>query len=152
MPAFFHVPRPSKAPCPVSRARVSLLVGERGMRRNRIWDEARPNLGADTLESAPRCARLWEQMRLRLGRRTLISLREGLAARQEELAQEVSRCARESDMSVKTMGAKQVFRVNKLILSTYLLKTNFKHLPANIYFPTTRKYLATKRVHLRENM
>ena len=82
MPAFFHVPRPSKAPCPVARARVSLLVGERGMRRNRIWDEARPNLGADTLESAPRCARLWEQMRLRLGRRTLISLREGLAARQ----------------------------------------------------------------------
>ena len=59
-----------------------MFDSERGTRRNRIWDEARPHLGAGTLESAPRCARLWEQMRLRLGRRTLISLREGLAARQ----------------------------------------------------------------------
>lgn len=61
---------------------ISLIMKEKSNASALIWDEARPNLGADTLESAPRCARLWEQMRLRLGRRTLISLREGLAARQ----------------------------------------------------------------------
>ena len=44
----FMSPHPNKAPCPISRARVPLLVGERGTRRNRIWDEARPHLGADT--------------------------------------------------------------------------------------------------------
>ena len=119
---FFHVPHPSKAPCPVSRAKVPLPVGERGTRRNRIWDEARSNLGADTSASAPRCARLWEPMRLPLGRRTLKSFREGLAAWQERIG------ARGEQMRPR---------------KRYVCKNNF---------PTTRKYLATKRVNLRENM
>ena len=119
---FFMSPHPSKAPCPVSRARVPLLVGKRGTRHNRIWDEARPNLGRETPGSAPRCGRLWGQTRLPLGRRTLKSLREGLAARQEGI------------------GAKgEQMRPRK----RYVCKNNF---------PTTRKYLTTKRVHLRENM
>ena len=115
-------PHPSKASCPVSRARVPLPIGERGTRRNRIWDEARPNLGRETSASAPRCARLWELMRLSLGRRTLKSLREGLATRQEGIG------ARGEQMRPR---------------KRYVCK--------NI-FPTTKKYLATKRVNLRENM
>jgi len=149
---FFHVPHPSKAPCPVSRAKVPLPVGERGTRRNRIWDEARPNLGAGTPESAPRYARIWGQTRPSLGRRTLKSLREGLAARQERIGARGEQMRPRKRYVCKNNGVKLVFRINKLILSTYLLKTNFKRLPANIYFPTTRKYLATKRVNLRENM
>lgn len=60
---FFHVPHPSKAPCPVSRAKVPLPVGERGTRRNRIWDEARPNLLPDTPASGGRHVRLWDGVR-----------------------------------------------------------------------------------------
>lgn len=100
-------PHPNKTLCPASRARVPLPIGERGTRRNRIWDEARPNLLPETSASAPRCARLWGQTRLTLGQRTLKSLKEGLAVRQERIGAGESRCARESDTSVKTIFPQQ---------------------------------------------
>ena len=51
-----------------------LLFSESGTRHERIWDEARANLGRDTTESGRRCGRVWVEIRPRLGRRSLTNM------------------------------------------------------------------------------
>lgn len=44
-----------------------MLIDERGGRRNRLWGQTQPHLGADSVVSGSRFSRLWELMRPPLG-------------------------------------------------------------------------------------
>ena len=60
---------PSRKQHPDSRD--PMPVGESGSRRDRLWEQTRPPLGADTTASGSRHDRLWDVTRTSLGRRSL---------------------------------------------------------------------------------
>ena len=55
------------------------IVSESGARRDRIWDETRPNLGRGTTAPGTRHERIWDEARLNAGRRSLTGIGCGLA-------------------------------------------------------------------------
>lgn len=54
-------------------------LGERGPRRIRLWEEARPRLGRETIASGTRDVRVWDMKRMNLGRRSPTSWDAGFA-------------------------------------------------------------------------
>ena len=58
---------------------MPMSLGERGPRRIRLWEEARPRLGGGASASGRRRVRVWDMKRMNLGRRSPTSWDAGFA-------------------------------------------------------------------------